>query len=187
MADRRGGGRRRDPGISPRILSATRDVVVECGVRGASMSAISAAACVGKPTIYLRWPDVRSVVLAAIDDLPAPAEVLPADGLERRLSAAVGADLDDLVSGEHAGFVREVVFESAYDEAIARAVDRTVLAPRHARISHILQEASHLGHGHPLRRVADSVLAITLAGVVTGVRPDHGPQIAGLVQGIAPA
>lgn len=186
MEGRRGGGRRRDPGISPRIIRAARHVVIESGVRGTSMSAISAAASVGKPTIYLRWPDVRSVVLAAIHDLPDPAEAPPAAGLEARLSAAVAVDVDELVVGEHAPFVREIVFEAAYDPAIAEAVDQKVLGPRHARIVRILHDASHLGHDDARGRVADAVLAITLAGVVTGVRPDHVAQIAALVRGIAP-
>lgn len=66
--DRRPRGRPRDPEADVKILVATRAVVAEVGVRAASMSAIAERAGVGKPTIYLRWPNLGALVLAAVHD-----------------------------------------------------------------------------------------------------------------------
>ncbi|HTI35024.1 MAG TPA: helix-turn-helix domain-containing protein, partial [Miltoncostaea sp.] len=63
---RRGPGRPRDPGADRRILTAARRLAGEVGIHGASMSAIADRSGTGKPTIYLRWPDRRHVMAAAI-------------------------------------------------------------------------------------------------------------------------
>lgn len=82
---RRPRGRPRDPSADARILTATRELVSELGVRAVSMSAIAERAGVGKPTIYLRWPNFAALVLAAVHDVPTTARTLD------RFSAAVAA------------------------------------------------------------------------------------------------
>lgn len=67
-------GRPRDPTIDGRVLAATRQVVAEVGVRGASMSLVADRAGVGKPTIYLRWPNLRALVAAAVDGVIEDAD-----------------------------------------------------------------------------------------------------------------
>ena len=63
---RRKPGRPRDPAASARILEAARYVTADQGIAACSMSAIADQAGVGKPTIYLRFPD-RGAVLDAAD------------------------------------------------------------------------------------------------------------------------
>lgn len=82
---RRPRGRPRDPSIDARVLAATREVVADVGVRGASMSAIAERAGVGKPTIYLRWPNLGALVLAAVHDVPTTEDTL------KHFSVAVAA------------------------------------------------------------------------------------------------
>lgn len=69
----RGRGRPRDPDLDGRILQATREIVAEVGLRAASMSAIADRAVCGKPSIYLRWPNLRALVLDALADF-TPAD-----------------------------------------------------------------------------------------------------------------
>lgn len=78
-------GRPRDPSVDGRVLSAAREVVALVGVRAASMSAIADRAGVGKPTIYLRWPNLGALVLAAVHDVPTTEET------RQRFSEAVAA------------------------------------------------------------------------------------------------
>lgn len=66
---RRPRGRPRDPQADRRILAAAREVAGEVGVRNVTMSAIADRAGVGKPTIYLRWPNVPAVLVAALGEL----------------------------------------------------------------------------------------------------------------------
>lgn len=66
---RRSRGRPRDPAVTPKVLQAAREIVAEVGLRNASMSAIADRAGVGKPTVYLRWPNLMALVDAAIEDL----------------------------------------------------------------------------------------------------------------------
>lgn len=99
---RRPRGRPRDPEADARILAATREVVAEVGVRAASMSAIADRAGCGKPTIYLRWPNLRELVFAALaEDSPTPDQ--------RALFRAAGDALTALERSPNGRFLIETL------------------------------------------------------------------------------
>lgn len=68
-------GRPRDPGKTPAILEAARQVVAARGVAGASMGAIAGLSGAGKPTLYLRFADKDELVTAAMYDLDLEGDV----------------------------------------------------------------------------------------------------------------
>lgn len=85
---RRSRGRPRDPSVTPKVLQAAREVVAEVGLRNASVSAIAERAGVGKPTVYLRWPNLLALVDAAIEDLElSPDELARFDAAHEALDA----------------------------------------------------------------------------------------------------
>src|SRR5688500_10000717 len=116
-APKRKPGRPRDGGADRRILAAARAVAGEGGVHGVSMSAIADRSGTGKPTIYLRWPDVRSVMTAAIADLDGSVGDPPLAGCREALLAALLDDRALLVTGPESRFLRSALFESASDDA----------------------------------------------------------------------
>ena len=75
-------GRPRDSSADRRILDATIELVGELGVAGASMSAIAERAGVGKPTIYIRWPNRQAVIAAALAEVMEGLEAEDREALE---------------------------------------------------------------------------------------------------------
>ena len=81
---RTGPGRPRDPAIAEAIITAARDVVVECGYGDTTLSAIAQRAGVSIPTIYRRWSSKAELFEEAVlhldtFDLPHPTGDLRAD------------------------------------------------------------------------------------------------------------
>jgi AcrR family transcriptional regulator len=62
----RGPGRPRDAGRDQAILAATLTLLREQGYRGLTIEAVAAAAKVGRPTVYRRWPSKAALVVAAL-------------------------------------------------------------------------------------------------------------------------
>lgn len=104
-APRRKRGRPRVAGLDEKILEATRELVAERGIAGASMSAIADRAGCGKPTIYLRWPDRRAVIQAALDDIRG--ELTPETAAAVQLAAEAVYDL--VKNHPHGRFLAEAV------------------------------------------------------------------------------
>jgi AcrR family transcriptional regulator len=162
-------GRPRDPGANRRILDAARAVAGELGVHGASMSAIADRSGVGKPTIYLRWPNRRAVIVAAIADLQAEVSDVDGSSVREALTLALQDDRSLLVSGPEARFLRSALFESAGDEAIARELTDSILGPRRRRIIEIIERGMEDGQLRPdidPGAVADLLIAPLVRGMV---------------------
>lgn len=64
--DRRGPGRPRDPELEERVFDAVLGVYGRKGWSGLTIGEVAAQARVGKSSIYLRWPDKRSLLVAAL-------------------------------------------------------------------------------------------------------------------------
>lgn len=113
-------GRPRSTAADDAILRATLDVVVEHGIRDASVDAIAARAHAGKDTIYRRWPHKDELIRAALEhaldaDLVVPRDGSVADDLVRYLEA-----LDRLLLAATTGTIlRELVAEAPRDPAVA--------------------------------------------------------------------
>jgi AcrR family transcriptional regulator len=117
-------GRPRSTAADDAILRATLDVVVEHGIRDASVDAIAARAHAGKDTIYRRWPHKDQLIRAALEhaldaDLLVAGTGVVAEDLARYLEA-----LDRLlVAGTTGTVLRELVAEAPRDPAVAVRLD----------------------------------------------------------------
>ena len=180
-------GRPRDAGADRRILTAARQVAGEVGIHRASMSAIADRSGTGKPTIYLRWPDRRHVMAAAIADLGGGLD----DPEETFSDALHGALLDDrelLVAGPESRFLRSALFESATDGIIAEALDGHILGPRRERLRRILERGIAEGHARDdldAAAFADLLLAALVRAMVLageGAEPERIAHHAGLAR-----
>ncbi len=83
-------------------------MVAEVGAQAATMNAIAHHAGVGKPTIYLRWPNAEAVVAAAFDELAMSEETAEAyraasEALERLRGLEHGAFLAATLTSPHTG------------------------------------------------------------------------------------
>jgi AcrR family transcriptional regulator len=59
-------GRPRDAAIDELVLRATIDLLVEHGIAGTTIQAVSERTGIARATIYLRWPGTTSLILAAL-------------------------------------------------------------------------------------------------------------------------
>jgi AcrR family transcriptional regulator len=162
-------GRPRHADADRRILAAAREVAGEVGVHGTSMSAIADRSSTGKPTIYLRWPDRRHLMAAAIEDLGDGVEDPPGATFGEALQAALLQDREMLVTGRESRFLRSALFESASDDLIAASLDGRILGPRRDRLRRILERGIAQGearHDLDAGTFADLLLAAVVRAMV---------------------
>jgi AcrR family transcriptional regulator len=65
-------GRRRDPGIEPRVCEAAVRVYAREGWSGFTFDSVARESKVGKPSIYRRWSSREELLVCAIDTLALP-------------------------------------------------------------------------------------------------------------------
>ena len=95
-APARRGGRPRSSETELAILHATRELLIECGVRKLTIEKVAAHAGVAKTTIYRRWRDKDELALAVVLDMVEQVVMLPELGNTR-------ADQDADLEAERAG------------------------------------------------------------------------------------
>lgn len=174
-------GRPRDATIDGRILEAARTLAGDCGMREVPIGAIAEMAGVGKPTVYLRHANRPAVMVAAIEDLKLPARRLaPAKGLGPALISAVEDDRQYLLGPPQARFLRAALDEAGFDEAVAAALDASVLAPRRRRVTTVLERG---GVASPAAQTAATLLqAPLLAAMALRLVPAQMPPPGALIE-----
>lgn len=81
-------GRPRSERAEKAIIEATLDLLTEeAGVAGVSIEAVAARACVGKTTIYRRWPNKEALIVDALAVLKGPMPQPRGDSVREDLVA----------------------------------------------------------------------------------------------------
>jgi AcrR family transcriptional regulator len=151
-------GRPRSEARRAAILAAAGDLMMEGGLRAATMEAIAARAGVGKATVYKWWPSRGAValegfMLRAADSWSLPEGASAPEALRILAVAAVR-----LFTQSPAGpLMRALVADAQSDPVIARALREQWLGPRRA----VAAEIIHEGIAHRELR-ADLDVAATL-------------------------
>jgi AcrR family transcriptional regulator len=151
-------GRPRSAQRKAAILAAAGDLMMEGGLKAATMEAIAARAGVGKATVYKWWPSRGAValegfMLRAADSWTLPEGVPAAEALRVLAVAAVR-----LFTRSPAGpLMRALVADAQSDPEIAQALREQWFAPRRAVAAEVVREGMRTGE---LR--ADLDLAATL-------------------------
>lgn len=172
-------GRPRNPDADRRILAAARMVAGEVGVRAASMSAIADRCGVGKPTIYLRWSNRADLMVAALADLRAPVVIEHTGSPRDDLLHSLREDEGVMVTGEHAPFLRSVLFESFRDPALKHEFEAGVSRPRRDRLKAIIDRGVRDGRLRPVAdpgAIADMLTAPLLRSMVLALDAT-GPDV----------
>ena len=116
---RRQRGRPRDPRVEGVVLGATRDLLLERGFGGLTIAAVADAAGVGKGTIYLRWPDKESLVVAALAEVWEPVADPATDSLRGDL-LAITAEVASAFNGTAGRLFTSVIGEMTRHEALQK-------------------------------------------------------------------
>lgn len=151
-------GRPRSEARRAAILAAAGDLMIEGGLRAATMEAIAARAGVGKATVYKWWPSRGAValegfMLRASDSWSLPEGVSAPEALRILVVAAVRL-FEDTPAGP---LMRALAADAQSDPEIARALREQWLGPRRAVAAEVIRNGVREG---VLR--ADLDLATTL-------------------------
>jgi AcrR family transcriptional regulator len=158
------------PTIGDRVLDAAAYCVIAYGVDRVTLAEIARRARVSRPTVYRRWPDIRSVLAAlltmritgALDEVPSRGvgrEVL----VERIVAVAEHLRRDDVVMS---------VLRKAPDLAMVYIAERLgtsqqILIDAFAADLKLAQEEGSVRAGDP-RQLAAMCLLITQSTIQSG-------------------
>jgi AcrR family transcriptional regulator len=145
-APARRGGRPRSSETELAILQATRELLVECGVRKLTIEKVAARSGVAKTTIYRRWRDKDELALAVVLDMVEQVVMLPELGNTRaELLAFVNAAVEVLGSTLMGRVMQGLVSDLATDPDLARAFRERVVSVRDAEVERLVERGIRRG------------------------------------------
>ena len=145
-SERRSPGRPRSEERRTAILEAAGDLMIQGGLKAATMGAIAERAGVGKATIYKWWPSRGAVamegfMLRAANSWSLPRGVSASEALRILVVAAVR-----LFTHTPAGpLMRAIAADAQSDDELARALREQWLAPRRAVAAEVLRGGAASG------------------------------------------
>ncbi len=139
-------GRPRHSSIDRGIMDATVRMLGDVGYQSLSMAGVAAAAGVGRPALYRRFPSKTELVVAAILNLTdAPEPVLPAD-TRGALAALLGATADALAKPGSMAILGSLLAQETRDPELIAFFRERVFAPRQAVVHALLQHGIDSGY-----------------------------------------
>ncbi len=170
--------RRRGAALENAIHDAVVDEVNELGYAASSLEGIAVRAGVGRMSLYRRWPDKPSLVLATVRArLPDAEEPEEGTGPRERLASLLTTMFDS--SDRLVTFLERVLIATATAPTaapLATVIRSEVFAPRVARLARVFADAREVGLIDPaadielLARTGPALLFQQL--LLVGTRPD---------------
>lgn len=175
MSRRGPGGSEQDPTVEGRVLDAVYDAVGRHGIHEISMHEVAQLAGVSKTTMYTRWPDKHSLLLAAFRHF-ALGPVAPDNGdhgFESRLDAVTNGAITAAADPRLRRMLLETFAAASLDEEI-----RHLLFERQANWRAMLTLLIEQGQAEglvPAHRdaaaTAEAMMAITTLRLFAGDLP----------------
>ena len=145
-------GRPRNQAAHQAILQAALRLVTKHGFRAVTVNEISAAAGVGKMTLYRHWPNKAAVVMDALlallgDETAFPATASALESLRQQLERQA-----KFFRGPRGTLIRSLIAEAQSDPELAAAFRDRWLKPRREGVRRTIEQAIAQG---ALRRGID--------------------------------
>lgn len=133
------------------ILTATREILGESGVRGLTMEGVAARAGVGKTTLYRRWGSKEDLALEVLLDMASQVVVAvpDLDGTREELVAFVDGSVKVLRTTLMGRVIQGLVPELATDPKLAGPFREQVVAMRLAEVRRIVERGIARGDLRP--------------------------------------
>ena len=139
-------GRPRDVRHDQAILEATLGILREHGYGGLTIDGVAAAAGVGRPTIYRRWPSKPALVVAAlVDSSRLAVPVLDTGSLRRDLIAIQRHQVELMNSPDNRRVTAGLIADLASNPDLAATYVSQYLVPRRATVWQVLQRGVDRG------------------------------------------
>jgi AcrR family transcriptional regulator len=136
-ADR--GGRRRDPDIDRRCLSAARLLYAEAGSGAVTFEAVSRRTGVGKPAIYRRWESADDLLTNALEQTDFDIEI-HRTGDARSELIAFTSELMDYFASPNGPVVMRLIIELHEQSPLYRAVGNFAAEKTLHAVTEIVQQ-----------------------------------------------
>jgi AcrR family transcriptional regulator len=138
------------PATEAKILAATREILVEGGVRGLTMEGVAARAGVAKTTLYRRYRSRDDLALAVLIDMVRSVTAGPevAD-VRAELVQILRATLDVLRTTLMGRVMQGLVSELAADARLSEAFREQVVALRIEEVASVLARGAERGQLRP--------------------------------------
>jgi AcrR family transcriptional regulator len=168
-------GRPRDASIDDAARHATRELLIEAGWEGTSLSAVADRAGVSRPALYRRWPTKTHLVFDTLfgwadEVLPKEMDLDPEEWLESAVEISLALFGDPAVRAGTPGLLAAM----ANDPPMQRALWERSGLPAVRRIE---QYFAHIRDERRRRGVAQAVLAM-LAGAPLFLQVFGGDSVA---------
>jgi AcrR family transcriptional regulator len=139
-------GRPRQPATDRKILDATRELLVEGGVRALAVEGVAARSGVAKTTIYRRYRSKNELALAVLIDMVRTVAAVPDLGDTRaELTRFVRATVKVLAESLMGRIMQGLVSDLADDAELAAAFRDRVVALRMSEVRRIVQRGQQRG------------------------------------------
>lgn len=133
-----------------RILSATRELLVEGGVHGLTVEGVSARSGVAKTTIYRRYRSKHDLALAVLLEMVKDVVAVPElDDTRAELIAFVNGAVRVLGSTIMGRVMQGLVSDFAADPDLGRAFREQIVARRMAEVRRVLERGVERGDLRP--------------------------------------
>ncbi len=177
-------GRPRDPKLDQALIDATLRLLADGGYSALTMEAVSAAAGVGKATLYRRWPGKEQLVVDAIATLAEPPDAPAGAGVRDELVALLEAIRRKSRSSLAGKIFPRLISASADNPELMRSYRRQVLAPRRLAFAAALQRGIDEGLVRPdvdLDYAIDLLVGPMAYRNLIRNDPRPGPELAGFI------
>jgi AcrR family transcriptional regulator len=143
-------GRPPSAAAEAKILAATREILVEGGVRSLTMEGVAARAGVAKTTVYRRHRSRDDLAMAVLIDMVRTVTAGPDLGdVRTELVHILRATLDVLRTTLMGRVMQGLVSELAVDPRLSEAFREQVVALRIAEVGHVLARGAERGQLRP--------------------------------------
>lgn len=138
------------------ILEATRELLIEVGVRGLTIEAVAARAGVAKTTVYRRWRSKEDLALAVLLEMAKEIVAVPDLGNVRdELIAFLNAAVRILGRTLMGRVMQGLVSDFAANEELGKAFREQIISLRLAEVRLLIERGIERGE---LRPDVDAVL-----------------------------
>ena len=137
------------------ILAATRELLIEVGVRGLTVEGVAAHAGVAKTTVYRRWKSKEELALAVLLDMVQIVPVPDLGNVRDELITFVNYAVRILGKTLMGRVMKGLISDFASNEELGAAFREQVISLRLAEVRRLLERANERGE---LRPDVDAVL-----------------------------
>ena len=143
---------RRDPRATrteEAILEATRELLIEVGVRGLTIEGVAARAGVAKTTVYRRWKSKEELALAVLFEMVKIVDVADLGNIRDELIAFVNFAVRILGKTLMGRVMQGLVSDFASNEELGTAFREQVISKRLAEVHRLIQRGVERGELRP--------------------------------------